>query len=232
MVAAERAACRALLLALLACAAWRPVQAARNLAQASAAPAPGPAPPPSQPCAAADAALLLAFRDSFENGAQVLNTWRPGSDCCAWTGISCDAAGNVTALVSEAGRTPCRLTPPCLALLREADSPQPLLAEPAPASINLHACRWVHRQRVVLCHPRQTPPALPAAALLPPRSSACRSCSTGGFGAAFPSRRVGVAGEHKRPVHWQHHGRCGDRQPNHWAHPAGMEAARRRAGGA
>ena len=40
-----------------------------------------------------DTAQLLAFKASFENGEQVLDNWQPGTDPCAWTGISCGDTG-------------------------------------------------------------------------------------------------------------------------------------------
>jgi hypothetical protein len=42
-----------------------------------------------------EAELLLAFKGSFANGDAVLNGWVPGTDPCAWTGISCNARGFV-----------------------------------------------------------------------------------------------------------------------------------------
>lgn len=88
----------ALLLAQLALLAVPCAASARRLTQA-AAPAPagpgttaagGAALPPSL---AADAALLLDFKASLDNGATVLGSWRPGSDPCAWKGIACSADG-------------------------------------------------------------------------------------------------------------------------------------------
>ena len=46
--------------------------------------------------ACSDEFLLLAFKDTFANGASVLADWRPGTDHCKWQGTSCDAAGRVT----------------------------------------------------------------------------------------------------------------------------------------
>lgn len=89
-----------LLLAVVAACMRLPTSAAaRTLAQAGpAAAAPAPAQAAGAGGSQEDAALLLAFKDSLENGAEVLNDWQPGSDPCAWTGISCKADGTIDSL--------------------------------------------------------------------------------------------------------------------------------------
>lgn len=89
-----------LLLAVVAACMQLPTSAAaRTLAQVGPAAA---APAPAQAAAAGgsreDAALLLAFKDSLDNGDEVLTDWQLGSDPCAWTGISCKANGEVDSM--------------------------------------------------------------------------------------------------------------------------------------
>lgn len=99
----------ALLLALVVCCAPTEAtgRAARTLQQApqpaaadgaaadGAAAAPAPA---GLRGSDKDARLLLALKDSLENGDAVLASWQPGSDPCAWEGVTCDASGAVTVL--------------------------------------------------------------------------------------------------------------------------------------
>lgn len=41
--------------------------------------------------------LLLAFKDGFFNGAEVLASWRNGTPPCGtWTGLTCDDGAAVT----------------------------------------------------------------------------------------------------------------------------------------
>lgn len=112
-----------LLLSLLTASVLLPVaQGARGLAQTggtgpAAAPAAAPAatatsaaaPPTAAPPAvagkAADAALLLAFKDTFDNGAALLPSWQPGTDPCVWQGVAC-VNGAVTGIVSWRMRRP------------------------------------------------------------------------------------------------------------------------------
>ncbi|KAI7835916.1 hypothetical protein COHA_010196 [Chlorella ohadii] len=87
-------------LLLIVLAAWMRLPnsaAARRLAQAG----PAAAPPAAQPTPGSqdDAALLLAFKASLENGDEILTDWRPGTDPCAWLGISCNPNGSVNSLV-------------------------------------------------------------------------------------------------------------------------------------
>lgn len=55
-----------------------------------------------QPAAAnaysSDAEALLALKASFTNGDEVFTTWQPGTDACAWKGVSCDTARTVVKL--------------------------------------------------------------------------------------------------------------------------------------
>lgn len=86
-------------LLLIVLAAWMRLPnsaAARRLAQAG----PAAAPPAAQPTPGSqdDAALLLAFKASLENGDEILTDWRPGTDPCAWLGISCNPNGSVNSL--------------------------------------------------------------------------------------------------------------------------------------
>lgn len=39
--------------------------------------------------------LLLAFKDSFTNGEELLPSWVNGTDVCAWQGVACSANGVV-----------------------------------------------------------------------------------------------------------------------------------------
>ena len=144
------AAARLLLLAALAGSAWVPARSVRVLKQASAgaripgsdvAAAPGPA-VPSQPCAAADAALLLAFKASFDNGADVLDTWRPGSDCCAWEGISCNTQGRVVAVVRCGEGAGCTSPPPPSATTASTCLPLPAAAPPLTAGGAGQGAAW------------------------------------------------------------------------------------------
>lgn len=52
----------------------------------------------SAACITADEQLLLGFKASLENGDQALKTWRNGTECCTWTGVSCGADGRVQRL--------------------------------------------------------------------------------------------------------------------------------------
>lgn len=45
-----------------------------------------------------DAEALLALKSSFRNGDEVLTTWQPGTDACAWKGVSCDTSRTVIIL--------------------------------------------------------------------------------------------------------------------------------------
>lgn len=86
-----------LLLAVLAtCMLVHKPAAARTLAQA-ASPAAAPAVAAAEG-SQADAQLLLAFKASLDNGNEILQDWRPGTDPCAWTGISCKPDGSVDSL--------------------------------------------------------------------------------------------------------------------------------------
>lgn len=90
--------CRAaapLLLAVLAAALSSMAAGARGLAQAGAA-APAASPtvvPAAGAVSEEDEALLLAFKDSLDNGGELLASWQPGTDVCAWTGVSCGPTG-------------------------------------------------------------------------------------------------------------------------------------------
>ena len=75
------------------------VATAPGAAGGTAGAAGGTAPAAAPSTQDADAALLLAFRATFDNGDNILPDWRPGSDPCAWKGISC-TGGNVTGIVS------------------------------------------------------------------------------------------------------------------------------------
>lgn len=90
-----------LLLAVLAtCMLVHKPAAARTLVQA--APAASLAAAPAAAAAEgsqADAQLLLAFKASLESGNEILQDWRPGTDPCAWTGISCKPDGSIDSLV-------------------------------------------------------------------------------------------------------------------------------------
>lgn len=89
-----------LLLAVLAtCMLVHKPAAARTLVQA--APAASLAAAPAAAAAEgsqADAQLLLAFKASLESGNEILQDWRPGTDPCAWTGISCKPDGSIDSL--------------------------------------------------------------------------------------------------------------------------------------
>ena len=95
------ATCGTAPLALLtaALAVLAPLAAAARIPIAPGAAAASPAASPAAATGSAeDAALLLAFKDSLDNGEQLLANWRPGTDPCAWTGISCTAAGAVDSM--------------------------------------------------------------------------------------------------------------------------------------
>lgn len=45
-----------------------------------------------------DLELLLAFKDSFANGAEVLADWVGDSPCTEWQGVTCDMNDQVTSM--------------------------------------------------------------------------------------------------------------------------------------
>ncbi len=67
---------------------------------------PFPAPQPT------DAQLLLAFRDSLDNGRQMLSSWTGTDPCQGWVGISCDGAGGRVATIDLEGRNLSGKLPP------------------------------------------------------------------------------------------------------------------------
>lgn len=54
------------------------------------------------PClpAAYSANILLAFKDTFDNGDELLTDWvaTPNSKPCLWDGVSCDSYGRVVTM--------------------------------------------------------------------------------------------------------------------------------------
>ena len=76
--------------------AW--LQAAVTLLVLAAA---GLAPSAQAAANSSDAELLLAMKATFSNGAEVLSSWKPGTDTCGfspiWEGVLC-SGGSVTDL--------------------------------------------------------------------------------------------------------------------------------------
>lgn len=84
--------------------------------------APQPAPAASPPLhrradAPSDADLLLAVKATFENGDQVLASWRNGTDVCAWRYISCGADKRPDKMCGTRERRPHWMPARALAML-------------------------------------------------------------------------------------------------------------------
>ncbi|BBM97948.1 hypothetical protein MPTK1_1g09700 [Marchantia polymorpha subsp. ruderalis] len=49
-------------------------------------------------CSWADSAALLSFKSGFLDKGQTFGTWKSGTDCCSWAGVTCNDAGRVKGL--------------------------------------------------------------------------------------------------------------------------------------
>ncbi|KAG6543212.1 hypothetical protein Mapa_015463 [Marchantia paleacea] len=49
-------------------------------------------------CSSADSSALLSFKNGFLEKGQTFGTWKSGTDCCSWAGVTCNDAGRVKGL--------------------------------------------------------------------------------------------------------------------------------------